>query len=62
MFDGILWATDGSAAADEALGLGRSLSANPEANLILLGGVTQRLLHVAPCPVLAVRAGRDGRR
>ena len=26
---------------------------------LLLGGVTQRLLHIAPCPVLAVPPGRD---
>ena len=28
---------------------------------LLLGGVTQRLLHIAPCPVLAVPPDRDAR-
>ena len=27
---------------------------------LLLGGVTQRLLHIAPCPVLAVPPDREG--
>ncbi|HET6870422.1 MAG TPA: universal stress protein [Solirubrobacteraceae bacterium] len=27
---------------------------------LLLGGVTQRLLHIAPCPVLAVPPDRNG--
>jgi nucleotide-binding universal stress UspA family protein len=27
---------------------------------LVLGSVTQRLLHIAPCPVLAVPAGRAG--
>ncbi len=27
---------------------------------LLLGGVTQRLLHIAPCPVLAVPEAREG--
>jgi nucleotide-binding universal stress UspA family protein len=29
---------------------------------LLLGGVTQRLLHIAPCPVLAVPPSRNGSR
>ena len=28
---------------------------------LLLGGVTQRLLHIAPCPVLAVPPAHDGK-
>jgi nucleotide-binding universal stress UspA family protein len=28
---------------------------------LLLGGVTQRLLHIAPCPVLAVPPPHDGK-
>ena len=28
---------------------------------LLLGGVTQRLLHIAPCPVLAVPPARNGK-
>lgn len=29
---------------------------------LLLGAVTQRLLHIAPCPVLAVPPAQDGKR
>ena len=29
---------------------------------LLLGGVTQRLLHIAPCPVMAVPPAHDGER
>ncbi len=29
---------------------------------LLVGGVTQRLLHIAPCPVLAIPSKRDGKK
>ena len=67
MYKKVMWATDGSEAADRALVHAKALAAEGGHSAIvvgtrgrtaltglLLGGVTQRLLHIAPCPVLAV--------
>jgi nucleotide-binding universal stress UspA family protein len=99
MFKTIVWATDGSDAADRAMPYAKMLAASSDGALVvvhteelstgrasgysvfdvardvgadvivvgtrgrgplaglLVGSVTQRLLHVAPCPVLAVPIG-----
>jgi nucleotide-binding universal stress UspA family protein len=114
MYNKVMWATDGSEAADRALVHAKPLAADSESPLLvtelssngtparlettrsqagnaahaiadiaqqqgtdlivvgtrgrtalaglLLGGVTQRLLHIAPCPVLAVPPHHDGKR
>ncbi|HLY51244.1 MAG TPA: universal stress protein [Solirubrobacteraceae bacterium] len=68
MFKTIMLATDGTENADRALPYAKALAQEEEGTLIVAhvveryashkasGSVTRRLLHVSPCPVLAVSA------
>lgn len=54
MFKTIVWANDGSEPAEMALPLVKELASEGTIGGLLLGSVTNRLLHLAPCPVLVV--------
>jgi nucleotide-binding universal stress UspA family protein len=62
MFKTIVWATDRSDSAEIARAVGADvivvgIRGHTQLAGLLLGSITQRLLHVAPCPVLAIPAG-----
>jgi nucleotide-binding universal stress UspA family protein len=50
-----------SAVRDQADLIVVGIRGHPPLAGLLLGGVTQRLLHIAPCPVLAVSPAHDPR-
>ena len=53
VFKTVIWASDGSA-AERSLPFAKGIAQSSGARMMVVGSVTNRLLEISPCPVLAV--------